>query len=106
MEDWTAVSRAITARLAELRATQMDVASRAKVSLTTLRELQHGVDTRRRRPQTLAAVSEALGWPSGHLHEVLTGQAPDTSNDPLQDLRDQVAALQARVDDLEKKLSD
>ena len=43
--------------------TQLEAASRAKISLTTLRELQNNTSPRRRRPQTLAALSEALGWP-------------------------------------------
>lgn len=73
-EDWEAVASAISGRLAELRTTQMDVAARARISLTTLRELQHNTSPRQRRPQTLAAVSEALGWPSGYLTKVLHGE--------------------------------
>lgn len=85
--DWAAVSAAISRRLAETRMTQMDVASRAEVSLTTVRELQHNSNPRRRRPQTLAAVSEALGWPPGYLHQLLNGEdaAPhaDEASDPV-----------------------
>ena len=62
-EDWTAVARAISDRITELRTTQMEVAAKARISLTTLRELQRNISPRRRRPQTLAALSEALGWP-------------------------------------------
>jgi hypothetical protein len=65
-EDWTAVADAITGRLAQLRATQMDIAARAHISLTTLRELQHNIHPRHRRPQTLTALSEALGWPGDY----------------------------------------
>ena len=72
-EDWDAVATAISARLTDTRTTQMDVAARARVSLTTLRELQHNLNPRRRRPQTLAAISEALGWPAGYLVQVLHG---------------------------------
>jgi hypothetical protein len=113
-EDWDAVARAISDRLAETRATQMEVASRARVSLTTLRELQHNLNPRRRRPQTLTAVAEALGWPSGYLAQVLHGQPaqphPDESGDPvlksLRDLEDEIADLRARVVQIERQLAD
>src|SRR5215510_9850073 len=72
-EDWPAVAKAISDRLTDLRATQMEVAARAKISLTTLRELQHNINPRRRRPQTLTALSEALGWPPDYLATVLQG---------------------------------
>lgn len=117
-EDWDAVARAIQDRLAQTRMTQMDVASRAQVSLTTLRELQHNLSPRRRRPQTLAAVSEALGWPSDYLDQVLRGRRPephtDEVTDPvldalngmeteLRDLRERVAKLEARLTDADDR---
>ena len=113
-DDWDAVARAIENRLAEMRATQMDVASRARVSLTTLRELQHNTNPRRRRPQTLSAVSEALGWPSDYLTRVMHGEPahahPDESSDPvlksLKDLEDEIADLRARVVQIERQLAD
>lgn len=113
-EDWDAVALAIQDRLAQTRMTQMDVASRAQVSITTVRELQHNLSPRRRRPQTLAAVSEALGWPGGYLDQVLRGERPephtDEVTDPvldalngveaeLRDLRERVAKLEARLGD-------
>ena len=73
-EDWSAVASAISGRLAELRTTQMDVAAKARISLTTLRELQHNNSPRQRRPQTLSALSEALGWPADYLARVLRGE--------------------------------
>jgi hypothetical protein len=113
-EDWDAVGRAISGRLDDLRATQMEIASRAKISLTTLRELQHNINPRRRRPQTLAALSEALGWPSGYLSEVLHGEIPrpheDEQRDPvmaaLDSVEQELAALRARVDQIERRLAD
>jgi transcriptional regulator with XRE-family HTH domain len=112
-EDWKAVARAISDRLAELRATQMEVASRAKISLTTLRELQHGINPRRRRPQTLAALSEALGWPSDYLATVLRGAEArpyaDEQHDPvlssLDSIEQELVALRARVDRIERRLA-
>lgn len=113
-EDWDAVAEAIRKRIAETRLTQMDVASRGRVSLTTLRELQHNLNPRKRRPQTLAAVSEALGWPARHLAGVLRGENPqpfpDEAEDPvlraLKDLESEVDALRVRVAEIEQRLAD
>jgi hypothetical protein len=110
-EDWSAVATAIGSRLAETRMTQMEVASAAKVSLTTLRELQHNLNPRRRRPQTLTAVSEALGWPPAYLEQVLRGETASVHaeevSDPvltaLKGLEEEVASLRARLDRLEQK---
>jgi hypothetical protein len=112
-DNWDAVATAISNRLSEARMTQMEVASRAQVSLTTVRELQHNLNPRRRRPQTLAAVSEALGWPAGYLASVLQGREarphPDEAVDPtltgLADLARQVAALRGRVEQIERQLA-
>jgi hypothetical protein len=112
-EDWAAVASAIQSRLAELRMTQMDVASRAKVSLTTLRELQHNLSPRRRRPQTLIAISEALGWPSSYLERLLHGDRPephaDEVNDPvlhaLDGLGREIRELRDRVQKIERQLA-
>ena len=113
-EDWDAVALVIQNRLAETRATQMDVAARARVSLTTLRELQHNLNPRRRRPQTLAAVSEALGWPADYLARVLHGKPAEAHRDEIVDpmlkalgeLEQEIRALRARVDAIERQLAD
>ncbi len=113
-EDWTAVAQAISARLADARMTQMDVASQAQVSLTTLRELQHNLNSRRRRPQTLTAISEALGWPPNYLAEVLAGRTPrpheSEANDPvlstLDTLHAELRSLRSRVETIEQRLAD
>lgn len=112
-EDWDAVARAIQERLAATRATQMDVAARARVSLTTLRELQHNLNPRRRRPQTLTAVSEALGWPAEYLSRVLHGEPaephPDETSDPvlssISTLEREIRDLRARVVAIEQQLA-
>ena len=113
-EDWDAVATAISARLTDTRTTQMDVAARARVSLTTLRELQHNLNPRRRRPQTLAAISEALGWPAGYLVQVLHGDRPephaDEATDPVLRVVDELAhelrSLRTRVEKIEQQLAD
>lgn len=111
--DWDAVAHAIRTRLAETRMTQMDVASRARVSLTTVRELQHNLNPRRRRPQTLAAVAEALGWPPGYLDQVLRGDRPEPHADEVTDpvlrtldgLEREIRDLRARVAKIEQQLT-
>jgi transcriptional regulator with XRE-family HTH domain len=112
-EDWDSVAEAIRNRLAETRMTQMDVASRARLSLTTIRELQHNLNPRRRRPQTLAAVSEALGWPSGYLGQVLRGERPELHADEVRDpilqaldgLGREIRELRDRVEQIERQLA-
>ncbi len=112
-EDWDAVAKTISARLTDSRMTQMDVAARARVSLTTLRELQHNLNPRRRRPQTLAAISEALGWPAGYLVEVLRGNRPEPHADEVADpvlrvvdeLEHEVRNLRTRVEKIEQQLA-
>lgn len=79
-----------------------ELASRSGVSLTTVRELVHVLNTRRRQPRTLASLSTALGWPSDHLGSVLRGRAaatPEKDHLPavrreLDELRERVAALE------------
>ena len=112
-EDWTAVARAISDRLAELRATQMEVAAKARLSLTTLRELQHNINPRRRRPQTLAALSEALDWPADYLVKVLHGEDAqphaDEKHDPvlgsLASIERELGDLRERVGRIERQLA-
>ena len=112
-EEWAAVARAISGRMAELRVTQMDVAAKARISLTTLRELQHNINPRRRRPQTLTALSEALGWPPGYLAATLHGdhgQAyTDESHDPvlgsLSSIERELGELRQRVERIERQLA-
>ncbi len=112
-EDWDAVAEAIQTRLAETRMTQLDVASRARLSLTTVRELQHNLNSRRRRPQTLAAVSQVLGWPPDHLQQVLNGDQPQSHEDEVNDsvlhaldgLARQIQELRERVEEIEHQLA-
>jgi transcriptional regulator with XRE-family HTH domain len=112
-EGWDCVADAIRNRMAETRMTQMDVASRARLSLTTIRELQHNLNPRRRRPQTLVAVSEALGWPSDYLDQVLRGDRPEPHDDEVRDpvlhaldcLGREIQELRDRVEQIERQLA-
>jgi transcriptional regulator with XRE-family HTH domain len=110
---WDCVAEAMRTRMAETRMTQMDVASRARLSLTTIRELQHNLNPRRRRPQTLAAVSEALGWPSDYLDRVLRGERAEPHDDEVRDpvlqaldrLGREIRELRHRVEQIERQLT-
>ena len=112
-QDWPAVSRALAGRLAETGMTLTDLANKAQVSLTTVRELVHNLSTRRRNPRTLTALSIALGWPENHLNDVLHGrggqQAPAGRADPvieeLRALRGQLLAIQEQLTDITARLS-
>jgi transcriptional regulator with XRE-family HTH domain len=112
-EGWDCVAEAMRNRMAETRMTQMDVASRARLSLTTIRELQHNLNPRRRRPQTLSAVSDALGWPSDYLDQVLRGDRPEPHDDEVSDpilqaldsLGREIRELRDRVEQIERQLA-
>lgn len=100
--DWAAVATAINSRLEELGMTQRQLAERTDVSPATLRQLQNNYGPRKRSQRLLAAVSEGLRWPSGHLAHVLEGSsAEDTSADSL---RDDVVQLKEEVRELRQRL--
>ncbi|KAA1030128.1 helix-turn-helix transcriptional regulator [Pseudonocardia sp. EV170527-09] len=105
--DWQAVASAMNTRMAELDVTQVDLSRRSGVSVATLRTLQSG-ESRRRSPRTLSAVSEALGWPSGHLTAVAEGRPPQevgSSAAPTAEaLHLAVQALEARLEAVERRL--
>lgn len=109
-KDWAAVAAAIQTRLGELDMTQAELAARAGVALMTVRELQHNLTPRRRSPRTLAAVSEALGWPGDQLTRIAEGEhAPDPdADDPvlaeLDAVKADLAAVLRRLDAIERRL--
>lgn len=106
--DWDAVAAAIRARMVDLDMTQAELSQRAGVALMTVRELQNNLKPRRRNPRTLAAVSEALGWPPEHLTAILGGADPE---DPdagdlvlaeLDEIKEQLTAIASRLDAVER----
>jgi transcriptional regulator with XRE-family HTH domain len=111
-KDWQAVSDAIKLRLAELDMTQAELTHRAGVALETVRELQLNLRSRRRSPRTLAAVSQALGWPPDHLAAIADGQRPNDpdTDDPvlaeLDAIKDVLTGITARLDTIERRLAD
>lgn len=111
-KDWGAVAEAMKSRLGELDMTQAELIQRSRLAPMTIRELLHNTAQRRRSDQTLAAVSEALGWPAGYLRAVAEGRNPDDpdTGDPvlaeLAALKEAVTTINARLDALEQQLAD
>ena len=102
-ENWAAVAAALRERMDERGMTMTDLAKRSGVSLTTVRELVHVLNTRRRQPRTLSSLSTALGWPADHLGTVLRGRA--SAAPPINDLaavRRELHDLRQRVEALER----
>src|SRR3954452_17885637 len=112
-EDWAAVAVALNERMATRRVGQQDLATLSGVSVSTLRQVQHGAG-RRVQNKTLAAISRALDWPEDYLTDVLLSgrhQEPlegltteDTVLDALhrveerlREMSQQLAALTARI---------
>lgn len=102
-QDWSAVAAALRDRLDEQGMTMTELATRSGVSLTTVRELVHVLNTRRRQPRTLVSLSTALGWPSDHLGSVLRGRAQvATQGSELDVVRRELDELRERVEALER----
>ena len=102
-QDWAAVGAAIKARLDEQGMTMTELASRSGVSLTTVRELVHVLNTRRRQPRTLTSLSTALGWPADRLGATLRGQSTTAPpRDELAVIRGELRDLRSRVEALER----
>ena len=102
-QEWSAVGAALRERLDERGMTMTELAVRSGVSLTTIRELVHVLNTRRRQPRTLASLSTALGWPSEHLGTVLRGHAvAEPPADDLASVRHELRDLRRRVEALER----
>jgi transcriptional regulator with XRE-family HTH domain len=110
--DWSAVAEAMQGRLAELDMTQAELVQRSRLAPMTIRELLFNSAQRRRSDQTLAALSEALGWPPAYLRAVAEGQTPGDpdADDPvlaeLAALKQAVVAITSRLDVIEQQLAD
>lgn len=98
-EDWSAVSKALNERLTELGLNQRELAERANIALSIVRELRNNTVQRRRSGRTLEALSVALDWHPRHLAAVLLGHTPPGPNDPVDLGRDGVPARLAAIED-------
>jgi transcriptional regulator with XRE-family HTH domain len=111
LEDWVAVARAISDRMRELGWNQRELASRSRVSVAVVREIQRNTIQRRRSPRTLESLSVALGWKPGHLYEILIGQGqlPSAGNATTIEaaaILSRIEALESRVDDIFKLVTE
>jgi DNA-binding Xre family transcriptional regulator len=109
-EDWAAVAVALNERMAARRVGQQELATLSGVSVSTLRQVQHGAG-RRVQNKTLAAISRALNWPEGYLTDVLVSDdrseptAPPPEDDPvlaaLHRIEDRLIEISNRLDTIE-----
>lgn len=106
-KDWEAVAAAINARMKDLGMMQLQLAERSGVSVAGLRLLQKAKSPNA-KPRTLAAVSEALGWPRDYLAAVRDGQSDanqvggQSLAEQVRELRSEVAELRSRIDAVEQ----
>jgi hypothetical protein len=111
-KDWDAVAAAITTRMAELDMKQTELKQRSGLALQTVREIQQNLQPRDRSKRTLAALSEALGWPTDHLWLVLHGENPgdpDAGDPVLAELalmKEALTTITDRLDAIERRLAD
>ncbi|MGB6164997.1 MAG: transcriptional regulator [Pseudonocardiaceae bacterium] len=106
-EDWAAVARAISQRVAELGINQAELIERSRVSKATVGELYHNSAQRRRSARTLEALSMALGWHPQHLAAVLKGQRVPDIGEPVSrsddDIPGRLAAIEYRLARIEAR---
>lgn len=75
--DWAAVAEALLARLDQTGLTRQALAQRSGLSIATIRAVLSA--SRTATPQTLTALSVALGWPPGHLAALRDRQPTDSA---------------------------
>jgi transcriptional regulator with XRE-family HTH domain len=105
-EDWAAVAKVINERMTELGLHQRQLAQRAHVALSIVRELRHNTVQRRRSGRTLEALSVALGLHPRHLAAVLLDKTPPEPGDPIDYGADGVPARLAAIEDRLSQLTD
>ncbi|MGH9021598.1 MAG: helix-turn-helix domain-containing protein [Acidimicrobiia bacterium] len=90
------LAAALTSGMADAGLGQKELAERANVSTATLRKLAGG-SAGSYRPQTLARVARALGWPSDALSRLLEGSSGEPTIAPPAPRHDEVGQLVARI---------
>ncbi|GAA3008162.1 helix-turn-helix domain-containing protein [Actinokineospora diospyrosa] len=108
-EDWAAVAKVITTRLAELGWRQRELAERSQVSQAIIRELQYHSVVRRRSARTLEALSVALDLHPDHLSAVLHGRAPLRLGevvDPDDPFRSRLDVVEMRLNEILTRLDE
>lgn len=107
--DWAAVASTIEVRMVELGLNQRELADRAGVALSIVRELRHNTVQRHRNGRTLEAISTALDLHPRHLANILIGNHPPATptSDPAQLTRieDRLNEILHRIAAIDTKLT-
>jgi hypothetical protein len=82
--------------------TQKTLSEQSGVSVATLRKLQKAEPADRGKP-LLMALSVTLGWAPTHLQALSEGESVPA--DPTDELREQVEAIRADLDDVRDRLT-
>ncbi len=106
-EDWAAVADAVNQRMAVRRIGQQELADVSGVSVSTVRQIQHGGNGRRVQNKTLIALARALGWPDDHLIRVLVdNQLSDTPDATTErEILAGIDRIEQRLDDVCRRLA-
>ncbi|WP_239406150.1 helix-turn-helix domain-containing protein [Frankia sp. Cj3] len=106
-EDWQAVADAVNQRMAARRIGQQKLADTSGVSVSTVRQVQHGAHGRRVQNATLSAIAHALGWPDDHLIQILvSNHTSAASADTIdQEILAGIGRIEQRLDDINHRLA-
>jgi hypothetical protein len=102
-EDWAAVAATIEEHMTSVGVNQRELAERAGVALSIVRELRHNTVQRHRNGRTLEAISVALDLHPRHLSAVAAGHPPPAPTDPTA-ATDQLSRIEARLDELATRM--
>jgi transcriptional regulator with XRE-family HTH domain len=111
--DWASVAKKINERLAILGLTQEDLAERAGISLSVVRELRNNKIQRGRAGRTLTNISEALGLDPQALAKLAyePSPAPTDGDDRLHrienrltEIADQLGGISAELASVHRKI--
>jgi transcriptional regulator with XRE-family HTH domain len=94
--DWDRLARAIRERRRVLDLTQQQLADAARVTRTTVKNLEGARKPTSRLPSSMGALEQALGWAVGSGEAVLAGGEP-TPAAPPQDTHQSLTGLPASV---------
>ncbi len=98
------MAAALNTRMAARRVGQQELAQLSGISVSTLRQVQHGAG-RRVQNKTLTAISRALAWPDDHLAAILMSDRGAPVPDSTGQDGDQVLAALLRVEQQLRELN-
>jgi transcriptional regulator with XRE-family HTH domain len=104
-ENWDEVGQALRRRRRERGLRQRELAALSGVSEAIIREIEQNTVTRRRNPRTLESLSEALGWPRRHLHDILNGRSSERPEASLESRVETLEQYYGKIEVLEQRLN-